>query len=176
MQTLIEQIKAWGLARGITGPNGKGTLLGQLAKTQEELTETRDAAVRMEERCVGLATNELMDGIGDTTVTLILAAEMINEALVFCALKASNVDSLLGMLSQAQTALTEARDQSINNSWTAPGFDDDVAESLQHVLNCMILAADIAGMTMESCLQAAYDEIKGRTGRMEGGVFVKDTP
>ena len=26
------------------------------------------------------------------------------------------------------------------------------------------------------CLAAAYDEIKGRTGRMEGGVFIKDQP
>jgi NTP pyrophosphatase (non-canonical NTP hydrolase) len=109
MNQLIEQIKAWGIAKGITGPNGKGTLLGQLAKTQEELTETRDAAVRMEERCWGLATPELIDGIGDCAVTLILAAEM-------------------------------------------------------------------AGVSFEACLQAAYDEIKGRTGRMENGVFVKDTP
>jgi len=108
MNQLIEKIKAWGLAKGITGPDGKGTLLGQLAKTQEELTETRDAAVRMEERCEGFGTPELMDGIGDCAVTLILAAEM-------------------------------------------------------------------AGVSFEECLQAAYDEIKGRTGRMENGVFVKDT-
>jgi len=108
MQTLIEQIKAWGIAKGITGPNGKGTLLGQLAKTQEELTETRDAAVRMEERCVGLAINELIDGIGDCAVTLILAAEM-------------------------------------------------------------------AGVDFEECVAVAYNEIKSRTGRMENGVFCKDS-
>ena len=113
MNELIQNIKAWGVARGITGPNGKGTLLGQLAKTQEELTETRDAAVWIDavERITGQASSSeivaLMDGIGDTTVTLILAAEM-------------------------------------------------------------------AGVDFEDCLQAAYDEIKGRTGRMEGGIFVKD--
>ena len=120
MNQLIQQIKAWGIARGITGPNGKGTLLGQLSKTAEELTETRDAAVILS--AFGEYVNEddfalpvasaniaLKDGIGDTTVTLILAAEM-------------------------------------------------------------------AGLDFESCLQAAYDEIKGRTGKMEGGVFVKDTP
>jgi hypothetical protein len=116
MNQLIQNIKAWGIARGITGPNGKGTLLGQLSKTAEELTETRDAAVLVEasKRCgaivdESLETANLMDGIGDTTVTLILAAEM-------------------------------------------------------------------AGLDFEACLQAAYDEIKGRTGKMEGGVFVKDTP
>ena len=47
MNELIELIKAWGESKGIAGPNGKGTLLGQLSKTQEELTETRDAAVKM---------------------------------------------------------------------------------------------------------------------------------
>jgi hypothetical protein len=114
MNELIQNIKAWGIAKGIIGPNGKGTLLGQLAKTQEELTETRDAAIlhqyfydtgREDER--EDARVKLIDGIGDCTVTIILAAEM-------------------------------------------------------------------AGLDFEACLQAAYDEIKGRTGRMEGGIFVKD--
>jgi hypothetical protein len=114
MNELIEQIKAWGIARNITGPNGKGTLLGQLSKTAEELTETRDAAIWIDavERITGQASSSeivaLMDGIGDCTVTLILAAEM-------------------------------------------------------------------AGLDFQECLQAAYDEIKGRTGRMENGIFVKDT-
>jgi hypothetical protein len=115
MKTLIENIKQWGADKGITGPNGKGTLLGQLSKTQEELTETRDAAVRLGERhacnpdAFDRAEAELIDGLGDTVVTLILAAEM-------------------------------------------------------------------AGLDFEECVQAAYDVIKSRTGKMEGGVFIKDTP
>jgi NTP pyrophosphatase (non-canonical NTP hydrolase) len=113
IEELIENVRQWGIARNITGPNGKGTLLGQLRKTQEELTETVDAAVKL--RSTGdsseydQAFNELQDGIGDTTVTLILAAEM-------------------------------------------------------------------AGLRFEDCLAAAYGEIKGRTGKMEGGIFVKDKP
>jgi len=115
IQELIDNVRAWGIAKGITGPNGKGTLLGQLEKTQEELTETRDAAVMHD---VSVATDSTLameshdmikDGIGDTVVTLILAAEM-------------------------------------------------------------------AGLRFEDCLAAAYDEIKGRTGRMEDGVFIKDAP
>ena len=116
MNELIEKVKAWGLEKGITGPNGKATILSQLSKTQEELTETRDAAV-MWSNGYDFITNkkgndvktklEIIDGIGDTTVTLILAAEL-------------------------------------------------------------------AGLDFEECLQAAYDEIKGRTGTMIGGTFVKD--
>lgn len=118
MNELIEKVKDWGIAKGITGPNGKGTLLGQLAKTQEELTETRDAAVILDafgehrddddfSLMVDSSTLALIDGIGDTTVTLILAAEM-------------------------------------------------------------------AGIDFQECLQAAYDEIAGRTGKMVNGQFVKD--
>ena len=115
MNKLIEQIKQWGNDRGITGPNGRGTLLGQLSKTQEELTETRDAAVEWmltdPDAIYMLGVNSLAqikDGIGDCTVTLILAAEL-------------------------------------------------------------------AGLDLEDCLRYAYDEIKGRTGRMENGTFVKNS-
>jgi NTP pyrophosphatase (non-canonical NTP hydrolase) len=112
LQETIEAVRAWGVAKGITGPNGKGTLLGQLTKTAEELTETRDAAVRFEygdPRVLARWEAELIDGLGDVFVTIILAAEM-------------------------------------------------------------------AGLRIEDCLAAAYDEIKGRTGKMEGGQFVKDKP
>jgi hypothetical protein len=40
----------------------------------------------------------------------------------------------------------------------------------------LILAAEMAGLRIEDCLAAAYDEIKDRTGTMTGGVFVKDKP
>ena len=121
MNELIEKVKSWGIQKGITGPNGKGTLLGQLSKTQEELTETRDAAVTLmnEYHQSGEvfevtetwrhAAYDLKDGLGDTCVTLILAAEM-------------------------------------------------------------------AGLDFQECLQAAYDEISGRTGKMVGGQFIKDKP
>ena len=112
IEELIEAVRQWGVARNITGPNGKGTLLGQLSKTAEELTETRDAAVRFEygdPRVLARWEAELIDGLGDVFVTIILAAEM-------------------------------------------------------------------AGLRIEDCLAAAYQEIKGRTGTMQGGVFVKDKP
>ena len=106
MNELIEKVKSWGLDRGITGPNGKGTLLAQLSKTQEELTETRDAAVLYMAGIAGVK-GEIKDGVGDTCVTLILVAEMV-------------------------------------------------------------------GLDFQECLQAAYDEIAGRTGKMVGGQFIKD--
>ena len=119
LQETIDAVRQWGLDRNITGPKGKGTLLGQLEKTQEELTETRDAAVAaaISQHAMGSHATaiwnqsqaDLIDGLGDVFVTIILAAEM-------------------------------------------------------------------AGLRIEDCLAAAYDEIKGRTGRMEGGIFIKDQP
>jgi NTP pyrophosphatase (non-canonical NTP hydrolase) len=37
----------------------------------------------------------------------------------------------------------------------------------------LILLAELIGVRFEDCLQAAYDEIKGRTGVMKDGKFVK---
>jgi hypothetical protein len=107
---LIPLVRQWGWDKGITGINGTGTMLAQLNKSQEELTETRDAAVMLLHDCESNSLShleELKDGIGDTTVTL-------------------------------------------------------------------ILAADLAGLTFEECLQAAYEAISKRTGKMVGGQFVKD--
>jgi NTP pyrophosphatase (non-canonical NTP hydrolase) len=88
-QQLFDAVRQWGISRGITGPNGKGTLLGQLSKTQEELTETRDAAVEWglidcDETGHEAVMEEIADGIGDTMVTLILAAEMAGMSAEEC--------------------------------------------------------------------------------------------
>ena len=114
IQQTIDAVRQWGINKGITGPDGKATILTQLSKTQEKLTETRDAAVLLG---YGESNSDpdllfhgiwnIKDGIGDCTVALILAAEL-------------------------------------------------------------------AGLRFEDCLKAAYDEIKGRTGKMVSGTFVKD--
>jgi NTP pyrophosphatase (non-canonical NTP hydrolase) len=112
---LIGNVRKWGEEKGITGPNGKATLISQLCKTQEELDETADAASRLLFASAGALPDleqikaEVKDGIGDCTVTLILAAEL-------------------------------------------------------------------AGLAFEECLQAAFDEIKDRKGKMVNGQFVKDRP
>jgi hypothetical protein len=112
MTHLIQQVRQWGETKGITGPHGKATILTQLNKTQEELNETRDAAIRWEYYGPGTTGferlyDEIKDGIGDCTVTLILAAEIV-------------------------------------------------------------------GLDFEDCLRHAYDQIKGRTGQMIDGTFVKN--
>ena len=91
----IEAVRQWGVVKGITGPGGKATLLTQLDKSQEELTETRDAAVLLaylsEQEGASRSLpalyktqEELKDGIGDCGVTLILAAELAGLSFEEC--------------------------------------------------------------------------------------------
>jgi len=122
IQNLINLVREWGELRNITGPNGKGTLLGQLSKTQEELTETRDAAVFLQ----GLGERRFLE----------------------------------------DPEISEARDIQFA----------ELKDGLGDVFVTIILAAEMAGLRIEDCLAAAYQEIKGRTGSMQGGVFVKDKP
>lgn len=113
MNELINKARQWFHDKGIIE---KSNPLKQLEKTQEELTETRDAIVVLDFLSGGgESVQELRDtymhaakdGIGDTIVTLIGVCEMLDVSL-------------------------------------------------------------------EECLQQAYDVISKRTGKMEGGKFVKD--
>lgn len=50
------------------------------------------------------------------------------------------------------------------------GIKDGIGDSF---VTLIILARQL-GLTPEECLLATYNEIKGRTGKTQGGVFVKD--
>ena len=55
-------------------------------------------------------------------------------------------------------------------------MEDDTTEIIDAIGDCavvLILLADMKGLRFEECLRDAYDVIKTRKGRMEGGVFVK---
>lgn len=50
-----------------------------------------------------------------------------------------------------------------------------VVDGIGDVMVCLIIYAAMKGEDIESCLEAAYDVIKNRKGKMvEGGAFVKD--
>tara|TARA_R110000744_G_scaffold90984_6_gene176599 strand:- start:2306 stop:2608 length:303 start_codon:yes stop_codon:yes gene_type:complete len=98
IQETINNIRAWGLEKGITGTNGSQK--AQLAKLLEEVGELQHA-IKTDNR------DEKIDGVGDCTVVLILLSELM-------------------------------------------------------------------GLPFEQCVDTAYNVIKGRTGRMQSGVFIKD--
>lgn len=94
MNELIDKTRQWFHDKGIIA---NSTPLKQLNKSQEELTETRDAVVKLEHfnsefyESLGKIGNmrynlheEIKDGIGDTVVTLIGVCEMYGFTLEEC--------------------------------------------------------------------------------------------
>lgn len=55
----------------------------------------------------------------------------------------------------------------------ARGNEAALKDGIGDVTVTLILLAQQKGWTLQECLQVAYDEIKGRKGRMVNGVFVK---
>ena len=51
---------------------------------------------------------------------------------------------------------------------------DEVKDAIGDIYVTITMQAEAWGFTMEECVQAAYDVIKHRTGKMVGGKFVKD--
>ncbi|MCM3071716.1 MazG-like family protein [Staphylococcus equorum] len=52
---------------------------------------------------------------------------------------------------------------------------DDLKDGIGDTVVTLIILAQQHGMTIEECLQYAYDEIKGRKGKIIHGTFIKET-
>ena len=74
---LINCVREWGAAKGLTGPEGKATERGQLFKLLEEVGELQQA-IRTNNK------GEKIDAIGDCTVALILLSEIIGISFEDC--------------------------------------------------------------------------------------------
>ena len=55
----------------------------------------------------------------------------------------------------------------------ARGNDEALRDGIGDVVVTLIILAQQNNMTLHECLDFAYSEIKGRTGKMVNGVFVK---
>lgn len=51
---------------------------------------------------------------------------------------------------------------------------DEIKDAIGDIVVTLIIQAKMQGMTIEECLNAAYDVISKRTGKMINGQFVKD--
>ncbi len=54
---------------------------------------------------------------------------------------------------------------------------NDKAEVIDGIGDCVVVLTNLAylaGTTIEECIDAAYNEIKDRTGKMDNGTFKKD--
>ena len=51
---------------------------------------------------------------------------------------------------------------------------DELEDALGDILVTIIIGAKLQGVSLESCLEKAYNVIAKRTGKMVNGVFIKD--
>jgi NTP pyrophosphatase (non-canonical NTP hydrolase) len=51
---------------------------------------------------------------------------------------------------------------------------DEIVDALGDILVTIIIQAEMQGLSLESCLESAYNVIAKRTGKMVDGQFVKD--
>jgi NTP pyrophosphatase (non-canonical NTP hydrolase) len=54
------------------------------------------------------------------------------------------------------------------------GNQDDVIDGIGDCVVVLTNLAELHGVTIEQCIDMAYDEIKNRTGKMDNGTFKKD--
>ncbi|MEB7365421.1 MazG-like family protein [Staphylococcus borealis] len=55
------------------------------------------------------------------------------------------------------------------------GQMDALKDGIGDTVVTLIILAQQHGMTLQECLQYAYDEIKGRTGKTVNGTFIKQS-
>jgi len=163
LQNYYERIVQWSKDRKII-PNAK--VLIQTGKMISEKSEISEAF---------LNTNydELIDGIGDTFVTIVNIAELTK-------LKGANINLKL------------TQDKSINESVAVLILKLDVLAgkiidkiikenfNIENELNEMIQIlfgiSNLNNTTLEKCVESAYNEIKDRKGiTLENGTFIKNT-
>jgi len=56
----------------------------------------------------------------------------------------------------------------------ARGDEPSIKDGIGDAVVTLIILAQQHEMSLSECLGAAWDEIKGRTGKTVGGVFIKD--
>lgn len=57
--------------------------------------------------------------------------------------------------------------------------EQDLSEAIDAIGDCLVVLTNIAlnlGTTPQACYEHAWHQIKDRTGKTVGGVFVKDAP
>lgn len=149
MSELIEKVKQWGVDKGITGPNGKGTLEGQFWKFVEEMNELGQAIKANDPK-------EIRDALGDLQVVAIQAdviANGVETEILDQTMNWLDCKSVEHLASEAIHQMTEIAE-----------FSYCAVREISRFL----------GHDPDECLQEAYDVISRRTGRMENGTFVKD--
>ena len=185
MDDLINNVRQWFHDKGIIE---KSNPLKQLEKTQEELTETRDAAIMLHQfdsefwQSLGEhgnkrheLYNQIYDGIGDTMVTLIGVCEMWNKEVSELATNPTIESYINGLPADRICILEELQSLLLKlYMFTATSNSEAAYVTMGMMVGCLFALSEEYGATLEECLQSAYDVISKRSGTMIDGKFVKN--
>ena len=159
--TFCKNVESWSEARGIYEHS---TALAQALKAVSEVGELADAAIKGD-------TDALADAIGDVAVCLVNVAKMRGEPLDLMTFdKGEPVHA--GLHEQTAFVAYHVSDLASDLVYSPLTL---IEHNASHAFACMGDIAGVLGLTLEACCEAAWDEIKDRSGRMvAGGAFVKD--
>jgi len=77
-------------------------------------------------------------------------------------------------LSDAITAQYAGEEEFIDENGELKNTKFEIKDAIGDILVTLIIQAKMQGLTIEECLESAYNVISKRTGKMVDGIFVKD--
>lgn len=163
MNELIEKVEQWATDRNLHTASPQG----QALKVIEEFTEMAIAYESYDRK------NDVIDGIGDTYVTLIILCKQtglnFKELIEITSHQYSTNDFYLTDTTFIYPALNDL------STGVSKGIKEKIEKSIIDIVAVSNVIADIMDESPTDCLKVAYNEIKGRKGRMIDGVFVKES-
>ena len=172
---LVENVKAWSIAKGLD----KAELIKQMQKLSEEWGELNQAKVKSNPK-------QLKDSIGDVLVVLIILGQQMNlkdiNKLVDANLYKDIPEQigLIGASTDDLLLLGAAEIGRIASVLTIKGGRNEakfqkmiIERSIVHLADVLDAVAIKENTSTIECFELAWNEIKGRTGQMVNGVFVK---
>ena len=160
LQQLIKNIEQWAEERNLIEGS---TLQKQFIKLMEEFGEL----------CSGVAKNKpdvIKDSIGDCFVVMVILNKQTNSNFDFTPLPYLARKGVYVWIEKCVAKFASISEK-INYTGKA---NRHLEYDFAYALYCLIKISKEYGLTLESCVQAAWDEIKDRKGRMIDGVFVKE--
>ncbi len=172
---LVENVKAWSVAKGLD----KAKPIKQMQKLSEEWGELNQAKAKSN-------PEQLKDSIGDVLVVLIILGQQMDlkdiNKLVDANLykDAPEQKGLFGASTDELLLLGTAEVGRIASVLTIDGGRNGAKFQKMIIERIIVRLADVLDTVATNentstieCFELAWNEIKGRTGQMVNGVFVK---
>lgn len=164
IKDLDEKIISWARWRDL---HKKGTVDGQAIKTAEEVAEL----------IIGLSKDDkdkIVDSIGDVYVTLVVGNLIQGKADFEKAFKRAEIDSKNTV---GHYGAPDKAEQIINLMMATKevlilGY---TTHTISFLLMVIMIVAGENQLNLKNCVESAYEEIKGRKGRIIDGTFVKES-